>query len=173
MSKKFNMVKHTKKPYAILKRLSSNGNSLYIGDYRASKAVSNDTKRCITISAFPPKDIRPMYLIEFDDKMGDEEGNEVQFAKECIIKGSDYLEKAMQSTNTNIVVNCWAGKNRSASIIAAYAIRYCNWTSLKAKNYLRGCVKRQRNESGVLQNKVFQAILKDFDADRLLEIIHL
>jgi len=160
------------KNYAILKKLSSNNNKLYIGDYCAPKAVKKRKRKCITISALP-KGIRPTYLIEFEDKMGDEEGHEVQFAKKCIIKGSDRLAKAMQCTDTDIVVNCWAGKNRSASIIAAYAIRHCNWTSFKAKNYLRGCVKRQRNESGVLQNKVFQSILQDLDAYRLRALLGL
>lgn len=159
------------KPHAILKKLSSKSNILYIGDYSSPKAIKKENRSYIVISAFRPKEMRPTYLIEFEDKMGHEEGDEVEFARKCIIKGSDLLAKAMQSNETNIVVNCWAGKNRSASIIAAYAIRYCNWTSLQVKNYIRGCVKRQRNKTGVLQNKVFQEILREFDAHRIKELL--
>jgi protein-tyrosine phosphatase len=150
--------------YALLVKLSSSSTSLYIGNEWAAREL----KPTHCISALPPKGWDATHLIEFDDKEGNENERDIKRAKNCILKGCKHLAAAMNTKHrgkanvkSKVLVHCWMGRNRSAAIIAAYAIKHLRWSFKKTITYLRRCVKKQRNFTGILQNKKFQAILKE------------
>ena len=62
-------------------------------------------------------------------------------------------------STSGAIVHCYAGQNRSAAIVSAYAINKRGWSPNCIKDYLRRQVKKQRNVTAVLQNKAFRHIL--------------
>jgi hypothetical protein len=150
--------------YASLKRLSTPNTKLYIGNEWAAHSLKHpDAAKMIVISALPPKKAEATHLIEFDDKEGKECVNDIKHAKKCIMLGCQKLAAAMNAKRPagTVLVHCWMGRNRSAAIIVAYAMKHLRWSFKKSINYLRREVKKQRGFTGVLQNRKFQAILKE------------
>ena len=157
---------HDAVPYAALPKLSKGGVEIYIGNrFSPLRLDKEDTER-ISISAVPPKDTRADHLVKFEDGEGHEGADEIEIAKTKIAEGANLVDQAvvsLQKSKKNgrkvVIVHCYAGQNRSAAIVSAYAIKYREWEPTRIMNYLRRQVKKQRNVTAVLQNKAFRNIL--------------
>jgi hypothetical protein len=79
----------------------------------------DDTKICIRIS--------------IEDNL---EAIEIANLYKYLDKVSSYINKHLMSGNT-ILVHCFAGKQRSASIVCAYLMRYCGLTLSNATQLLQ------------------------------------
>jgi hypothetical protein len=154
-------------PYAALPKLSSGDVQICIGNRFSPSCLDNEHAKRISISAVQPKHTGADHLVQFEDGEGHEEAHEIEIAKYKIAEGADLLHaavKRLQGSKKNgarkvVIVHCFAGQNRSAAIVSAYAIKKRGWEPTKIKNYLRRQVKRQRNVTAVLQNKSFRDIL--------------
>lgn len=154
-------------PYAALPKLSDGDVEVCIGNRHSVIRLDKEHAERISISAVQPKHADADHLVQFEDGEGHEEAHEIEIAKYKIAEGADLLDSAVKSLKRSkkngarkvVIVNCFAGQNRSAAIVSAYAIKKRGWEPTKIKNYLRRQVKRQRNVIAVLQNKSFRDIL--------------
>ena len=153
-------------PYAALPKLSEGDVEICIGNRFSPLRLDNEGTERISISAVPPKDTRADHLVEFEDGEGHEGADEIEIATTKIAEGANLVHQAVKSLQKSkkngrrvVIVHCYAGQNRSAAIVSAYAIKKRGWEPSKIKNYLRRQVKKQRNVTGVLQNKSFRDIL--------------
>ena len=154
-------------PYATLRKLSIGDVEICIGNRFSPFCLDNEYAERISISAVQPKNTTANHLVEFDDGEGHEQANEIVIAKCKIAEGADLLHSAVKrlqmykkkDVRKVVIVHCFAGQNRSAAIVSAYAIKKRGWEPTKIKDYLRRQVKRQRNVTAVLQNKSFRDIL--------------
>jgi len=95
----------------------------------------------------------------FEDKQGDETEEDKVTAKRCICRGARLVHEAIRRKK-RVLVHCYAGQNRSASICAAYLILYRGWTAAKAIAHVRHRVEVAREVLDVVQNPKFAHILK-------------
>ena len=154
-------------PYATLPKLAVGGVEICIGNRFSPSCLDceEDTER-ISISAVHPKDTIANHLVLFEDGEGQEGADEIEVAKTKIAEGANLVHEAVKSLQISkkkrkvVIVHCYAGQNRSAAIVSAYAINKRQWEPTKIKNYLRYRVRRQRNVTEVLQNKSFRDILQ-------------
>lgn len=155
--------------YAILGKLKAGDVEICIGNRYSPFYIDKERKhtRRISVSAVQPEDAHANHLVEFEDGEGHEGAHEIEIAKYKIAEGADLLHAAVErlqrykkkDVRKVVIVHCYAGQNRSAAIVSAYAIKKRGWEPTKIKNYIRRQVKRQRNVNGVLQNKSFRDIL--------------
>ena len=158
---------HEAVPYAALPKLRSGDVEICLGNRFSPHCLDEQKVNRISISAVQPKHTDADHLVMFEDGEGYEKKHEVEIAKYKIAEGADLLHSAvkeLQRSKKNgarkvVIVHCFAGQNRSAAIVSAYAIKKRGWEPTKIKNYLRRQVKRQRNVTAVLQNKSFRDIL--------------
>ena len=153
-------------PYATLPKLSMGGVEICIGNRFSPHRLDQESVQRISVSAVPPEYATADHEVLFEDGEGAEGEDEISNAKKKIKEGADFVEKSVEKLQSSkstgrkvVIVHCYAGQNRSAAIISAYAIRKRGWTPKHIKDYLRRQVKKQRNVTAVLQNKAFRQIL--------------
>jgi len=95
----------------------------------------------------------------FEDEQGGESEEDKITARRCIIRGAKLVDAAIRKRK-RVLVHCYAGQNRSASICAAYFILYAGWTPGKAIKHVRHRVEVAREVLEVIDNAVFEQILK-------------
>tara|TARA_B100001173_G_C15951929_1_gene531806 strand:+ start:632 stop:1129 length:498 start_codon:yes stop_codon:yes gene_type:complete len=155
-------------PYAALPKLSIGDVEICIGNRFSPYCLDKEHAKRISISAVQPKHTDADHLVQFEDGEGHEGADEIEIAKDKIAEGAHMLHNAVNRLQRSkkkdvrkvVIVHCYAGQNRSAAIVSAYAIKKRGWEPTKIKNYLRRQVKRQRNVTAVLQNKSFRDILQ-------------
>jgi hypothetical protein len=153
-------------PYAALPKLSIGRVELCIGNRFSPYCLDEQDVKRISISAVQPEHTDADHLVEFDDGEGHEGAHEIEMARTKIQEGANLVHQAVKSLQKSkkngrkvVIVHCYAGQNRSAAIVSAYAIKMRGWEPSKIKHYLRRQVKKQRNVTAVLQNKSFRDIL--------------
>ena len=148
-------------PYAHLPKIAPN---LYIGNRYAARRLISAYGRCFTISAVKPVGVKPDKEVYFEDGDGTghrETAKEERYAQKMIVQGSNHLKAALDTKQRSpVLVHCWAGQNRSAAIICAYAVSHLGWEPEKAIRYVRARVKKDRNFTEVMQNRAFKTIVK-------------
>jgi len=153
-------------PYATLPKLSTGGVEICIGNRFSPHSLDQESVQRISVSAVTPEYATADHEVLFEDGEGAEGEDEISIAKKKIKEGADLVGKSVKKLQSSkrtgrkvVIVHCYAGQNRSAAIISAYAIRKRGWTPKPIKDYLRRQIKKQRNVTAVLQNKAFRQIL--------------
>ena len=154
-------------PYAVLPKIGVGDVEVCIGNRFSPSCLDKEQAKRISISAVKPNNTSADHLVLFEDGEGHEDADEIQIAKTKIAEGAGLLHDAvmrLRKSKVNgrkvVIVHCFAGQNRSAAIVSAYAINKRGWEPTKIKNYLRRQIKKQRNVTAVLQNKSFRDILQ-------------
>lgn len=145
-------------------RTQSQPSPLYVGNRKAPKIFRLKQKAPYVLSTVEPSrtdggwalsDVR----VEFEDEQGNETEGDRVVAQECIVRGAQLVDAAIRKKK-RVLVHCYAGQNRSASICAAYLILYRGWTAGQAIAHVRHRVEVDREVLEVVQNLCFAQILK-------------
>ena len=154
-------------PYANLKTKSQPA-PLYVGNRKAPKRFRTmcraQHKAPYVLSTVTPSNTDGGSALTdedvfFEDEQGGESEEDKITARRCIIRGAKLVDAAIRKRK-RVLVHCYAGQNRSASICAAYLILYSGWTPSKAIKYVRHRVEVGREVLEVIDNAVFEQILK-------------
>jgi len=138
--------------------------ALYVGNRKAPKRFREAAKNPYVLSTVEPSrsdggwDLSDV-KVEFEDGQGSESEGERITARDCIIEGAKLVDSAIRKKK-RVLVHCYAGQNRSASICAAYLILYQGWTARNAIAHVRHRVNVAREVLEVVQNPCFAQILR-------------
>jgi len=137
---------------------------LYVGNRYAPKKFRKAVKAPYVLSTEEPSKTDGGFSLSdakvlFKDGEGKETDVEKVKAKECIVLGAKLVNTAIRKRK-RVLVHCYAGQNRSASICAAYLILYAGWTPGNAIKHVRHRVEVAREVLDVVQNPHFAKILK-------------
>jgi len=149
--------------YASLKTPSQPA-PLYVGNRKAPKLFRLAVKSPYVLSTVEPSQTDGGSALSdvdvfFEDEQGGETEEDKVVAKRCILRGAQLVDAAIRKKR-RVLVHCYAGQNRSASICAAYLILYKGWPPGKAIAHLRHRVEVAREVLEVVQNPCFAQILK-------------
>jgi len=149
--------------YASLKTPSQPA-PLYVGNRKAPKIFKSAQKSPYVISTVEPSQTDGGSALSdvevfFEDEQGDETEKDKVTAEKCILRGAQLVNAAI-GKKKRVLVHCYAGQNRSASICAAYFILYRGWAPGKAIAHVRHRVEVDREVLDVVQNPCFAQILK-------------
>ena len=137
---------------------------LYVGNRKAPKIFRSAVKSPYVLSTVEPSQSDGGSALSdvqvfFEDEQGDETEEDKVLAKKCILRGAQLVDAAIRKKR-RVLVHCYAGQNRSASICAAYLILYRGWAPAKAIAHLRHRVEVDREVLDVVQNPCFAKILR-------------
>eukprot|EP00966_Prymnesium_polylepis_P158450 3662917-Prymnesium_polylepis.2 len=125
-------------PYADLPKLRMGGVDICIGNRFSPWCLENEHTKRISISAVQPKNTGADHLVEFEDGEGHEDADEIEIAKTRIAQGAllvhnavTRLQRSKKNVRKVVIVHCYAGQNRSAAIVSAYAINKRGWQPTK------------------------------------------
>eukprot|EP00928_Gymnodinium_smaydae_P074336 TRINITY_DN57396_c0_g1_i1.p1 TRINITY_DN57396_c0_g1~~TRINITY_DN57396_c0_g1_i1.p1 ORF type:complete len:222 (+),score=49.18 TRINITY_DN57396_c0_g1_i1:65-667(+) len=147
---------------------------LWVGNERAAACGSYD----VVVSTIVPRDSDgekapklTTHAVLFEDKQGKEEKDEVEVAREAILKGAEIVASAI-ADGKRTLVHCSWGQNRSCAICCAYAILYRRMSAADAIRYVqeRNLADRryygQQPPGGAMHNRVFCELLGSLEEKR-------
>ena len=129
------VVKDEDKVYAKYNKIMS---KIYLGNIQASKSkeIFKDRKfkAVLNCSKDIPNTFRSEDSIEYMRIPIDDSLKEVDFEKafECMPAAVEFIHKHAILQKNNILIHCYAGRQRSAIMVAAYLVSKCGLTPVQA-----------------------------------------
>ena len=133
------IVKNEDKPYANYNKIMS---KIYLGNIQASKDKTffkdRKIKAVLNCSKDIPNTFRSDESVEYMRIPIDDSLKEVDFVKayEFMPAAVEFIHKHAVLQNHNVFIHCYAGRQRSAIMVAAYLVAKCGMTPVQACKYL-------------------------------------
>jgi protein-tyrosine phosphatase len=109
-------------PHLWLGNIKASRNADFIKNYKVN-CILNCTKNFDFYHDILPPNTQKIRIAVSDT--GTEDANNALFS--LLDKAVTYIQRQLISGNT-VLVHCYAGKQRSPAVVAAYLIKYCDWS---------------------------------------------